>query len=190
VPACATYWLSACPVAAFLQQLTASEFMDLARAPHVKKVVLRRSNLLDVFVSELKAKEAGTYLKVNTSQIKVLVFLTDFRSFVKRADQEQACLREAASALSPASWLAVSYDELVGRRATTMAHVFAHLGVARIEEGTSLRTGLFKQEQAPHSSSIDNYAQLWRTFQGTRFAAMLRGAPPAGEKQQRSQSSL
>uniref|UniRef100_A0A7S0Q6T9 Protein-tyrosine sulfotransferase n=1 Tax=Coccolithus braarudii TaxID=221442 RepID=A0A7S0Q6T9_9EUKA len=190
---------------AFPQQLTRSEFIGLGTSPHVKKIVLRRSNLLDVYVSEIKARKLGEYKSVNTSSLRVHVFLTDFRAFVRNVEREYGCI----DSLRDGSWLGLSYDEIASaeRRRGTMQRVFEHLGVMNLadadeaaldwDEATSStyspakmavlggkqmdgRAGrsstLMKQDVAPHSSSIDNFAQLVKVFKGTRFESMLRGA--------------
>jgi len=163
-----------------------SEFVGLASSPHVKKIVLRRKNLLDVFVSELKARKVGIYEYVNTSSMKVHVFLTDFRRFVQLTEKEYECIDSARDG----TWLDVDYDSLASPDSlrATLTRIFEHLGVTmqarggrgsdeklqQVIEHILTTVSHAKQDMSLQSESIDNFAQLTRAFQGTRYATMLR----------------
>jgi len=166
---------------AFPQQMRHGEFVGFAASSLFKKVVLRRENLLDVYVSELKARAVGTWRQADTSKVKVHVFLTDFRTFTRHVEREYRCV-DAARAQSETSghaadWLSISYEDLASspsRREQTMQRLFAHLGVPPLPS-LNYSASLFKQDLSRHSDSVDNYEQLTRVFKGTRFESMLRG---------------
>jgi hypothetical protein len=110
---------------AFTHHLTQSEFIGLASSPAVRKLVLRRSNLVDEYLSALKARVMGVYLKADTSELKVTIKPSEFLTFVSYIEAEEQCIdgarRQSTERYGGDDWHSLDYEEMVSE--DTMAEV-------------------------------------------------------------------
>jgi hypothetical protein len=127
----------------FTDQLFRPEFQGIAYSPSIRKIVLRRKNLVsvaicdvliattpvhkpfphsiclqvDMYVSERKAQAVGRYTRADTSRIVLTVDPGHMLRFFRAVEADNACI-DAARRLSTArfggaDWYSVDYDELV-----------------------------------------------------------------------------
>jgi hypothetical protein len=162
-----------CGFKVLANQLHEPEFQSLARAPDVKKIILKRRNVLKQFVSKLKADALNEFYEVNTSHVKVHVNITEFQWFAEDADLcYDTCL---IPSMAPNSFHIVAYEDLLEHLDETMADVLAflqHPGQTQIKSLTK------KQDSRPLSESIDNWMDVVRALTNTQYEEHLGLTPP------------
>eukprot|EP00965_Chrysotila_dentata_P206790 6183744-Pleurochrysis_carterae.AAC.2 len=157
-------------------------------------IVLRRNNLLDVYISECKAKVVKSYMFVNTSKVKVRVPTKEFFKYAHNSERHYRCISaaKAASRLqdpTASNWQYVNYESHLIPSAIegTLTRLFKHLNVALYEtnsSGSSKETyaqavlkgnlSFVKQDTASHSKSIINFPEVTAALRGTRYESMIR----------------
>jgi len=121
---------------AFPRHLRLSEFTGLVLRHDVRKIVLRRRNFIDMYLSLLTANLSGKWMYADTSNVRHTVDPLDLLSYLSQSEMENACYDEARRLArengGEASWLHVDYDELTGaseEQHQTLERIWSHLGV-------------------------------------------------------------
>jgi len=159
---------SHCGFKVLANQLHEPEFQSLARAPDVKKTILKRRNVLKQFVSKLKADALNEWYEANTSHVRVYVNITEFQWF---AEDAELCYDNCLIPnMAPNSFITVSYEDLVEHRDKTMADVLdflQHPGHTHIESDVK------QQDSRPLSESVANWMEVVQALTNTRYAEHL-----------------
>jgi hypothetical protein len=141
----------------------------------VLKIVLRRRNLLQAFVSNQKAQQVGEYYRVNTSDVRVNVNVKQFVQYCKRVEREDRCFEAAQHGQPVSSWLHLDYEDLAtpDRLNPTLAAVSRHLGIpAGLGPSGEQKAQPFsqKQDHRPVRESVLNADKVASRIARTRFA--------------------
>jgi hypothetical protein len=167
---------------AFTHHLTQSEFTGLSTSPMVRKLVLRRANFLDEYVSMLKAQATGAYLRADTSSLKVTVEPSIFIDYLHAIEAEDRCIdevhRRSTERYGGDDWHFLEYSEMVdkGTMAEVMQGALNHiLPVAlRTPVRGRLKETLTKQDTSGRNASIANFGELCSVLRPMpRYFAML-----------------
>ena len=167
--------------------LTLSEFAALALAPTVRKIVIRRVNLIEMYVSRRKAERNSQWKSENTTAMTVSVQPSELRKYIRTVESNNRCLDQARRLATEnggaGAWLDVDYDELAdegGRGAALLARMYAHLQVPPVPDPRLPDANLAaqriatKQNYAWLNYSISNYDQLWKALAyEPRYQAMM-----------------
>lgn len=161
---------------AFQYQLFDEEFESLVREPSIKKLVLRRRNLLAMYVSKLKAESSGEWHGQNTSNMTVEVSPSAFKKFAMlRQKYFVDCLSsiEAETNVSGPAWLHIEYEQLVAEPAATLDTILRFLELK--ERGAKMiQTEIVqKQDSSSLCHSIVNYNELACDLLRTGYASHL-----------------
>ncbi|PRP91171.1 Riboflavin biosynthesis protein RibD [Enhygromyxa salina] len=156
-------------------------FRDVIADPGVRKIVLRRRNRLETFVSELLARKERRWTHDGASpceltkiKIEVELELDDLRAYAEQQDAFYDRVTRALEARGQA-FIEVDYEDLL--EAKTQARILAELGFnAAALEG--LRGTTPKRKPDALEESIANYDQLARQLAGTEFEAELDPRTP------------
>jgi hypothetical protein len=156
--------------------------MGLSFSPSVRKLVLRRANLLDQFLSEMKAIVTGQYLEADTSGVKVRVEPSRIISFLRNVEAEQKCIDAArwhsTERYGGDDWHSLDYDELVNEdtMADVMQGALNHILPVALRKPVQERPEktLTKQDTSRRNESIINFRELcWYLRPTPRWFAML-----------------
>lgn len=82
--------------------LTFAEVAALALASNIRKIVLHRENVLDMYVSVRKAQRMGVWGNADTTAMKVTVLPHELRKYIRMVESNHRCL-SAAHSLAAAS---------------------------------------------------------------------------------------
>jgi len=168
------------------------EFVALALAPNIRKIVLERSNLIEMYVSLKKASGSQKWYGVDTTATRVSVKPEALRVYMRMIESHRRCLaaarRRADEMGGGSAWLTHDYDELSAegeRGAAVLAGLYAHLGVPPVPDPRLLGADQAaqgirnKQNYARLNESISNYGELWKALaKEPRYQAMLGQEPP------------
>jgi hypothetical protein len=167
---------------AFTHHLTRSEFVGLTSSPLVRKIVLRRANVLDEYISELKAIVVAKYLDADTSHVTVTVDAAEFKKFVHKVESEEKCIdaarRHSTESHGGDDWLSIVYEDMVhpNTMAEMMQGALNHILPAefrKVDKERPKKT-LSKQDTTMRNASISNFRDLCTALRPMpRFFAML-----------------
>ncbi|KAI8466967.1 MAG: hypothetical protein J3K34DRAFT_524121 [Monoraphidium minutum] len=151
-------------------------FHRLLADPAVKKVVLRRTNVLDVYASKLRADKTGAYIGRPLDGVPLAIDPAAFQGF---ADHYSAAYDYYDSLLmgqGAASVTRVTYGELAGADggAAAFARLCRFLGVDAAPPAWPLAVTV-RQTRAPLSEGITNYEDLRYAFKCTPLADCFVG---------------
>jgi hypothetical protein len=167
---------------AFAHHLSPSEFIGLSSSPMVRKIVLRRSNLLDEYLSSVKARVTGAYLHEDTSTLQVKIEPSDFFSFLHGIEVEDRCIdaarRHSTDRFGGDDWLTIYYEEMVDKdtMGDVMQRALNHILPVALRKAATGRPkeSLSKQDTSRRNESITNLAQLCTVLRPMpRYFAML-----------------
>jgi hypothetical protein len=153
---------------AFTHHLTRSEFIGLSSSPMVRKIVLRRANILDEYLSELKALVVGAYLSADTSGVKVTVEPEHVLDFLHTVEAEERCIdvarRHSTERYGGDDWHSLDYDEMVDKdsMAEVMQGALTHILPFALRKTVIHRAekSLAKQDTTRRNDSITNFREL------------------------------
>eukprot|EP00965_Chrysotila_dentata_P200637 6180083-Pleurochrysis_carterae.AAC.4 len=170
------------------------------RVAHDVQIVLRRNNLLDVYLSECKAKTVNSYHFVNTSEVKVALSPNGFFKYAHDSEQHYRCIAAAKSASrfndqQGSDWQYVSYEShLTSPTAihATLMRLFKHLNVALYQNASRSNASnayadyvleetfaFVKQDTSSQESSITNFADVVAALRNSRYESMIRHGIPS-----------
>lgn len=134
---------------------------QLLADPRVKKVILRRNNYLDVYVSKLRADKSGKYIAQPLDDIRVHVNPEAFDKFIDHYDE---CFEFYELATHGQKVQRVTYEELTNDGDDdTIQGVLRFLGVDGTFAPRSLNVTQ-KQTKQHLSQGIVNYVELEEAF--------------------------
>ena len=147
-------------------------FVDgLLSDPTVRKVVLRRKNLLATCVSTVRATSTGEYLGKVLDDVRVWIKPHEFDLYARSSDDYYAFLRER---LVGQTYVEMSYEELVRDPAAALRPVYTLLGVnATASHGRAPPANDVMRRQSTTSTreKIANFDALRAAFLLTARAA-------------------
>jgi len=156
---------SHCGFKVLANQLHEYEFQSLARDPDVKKIILKRRNVLKQFVSKLKADALSEWYTANTSDVEVYVNITEFQWF---AEDAKLCYDNCLTHyMAPNSFHIVTYEDLLEHQDKTMAEVLDFLQHPVVN--VQIKSLSKKQDSRPLSESIANWMDVVRALTGTQY---------------------
>lgn len=141
--------------------------------PGVRKILLRRSNVLRTYVSELIAQQTGrwevyrvTELPVDRPRLRV-----EAEAFFAHAQLNEVYYTQLEDVLtrSGQAWLATDYENLFS--SSEQRRLLRFLGVAH--DCAALEPQSVRQNPEPLRHLIDNYDELAQALGGTDFAPLL-----------------
>jgi hypothetical protein len=158
----------------FTKQLFLPELQGMTGSPSIRKVVLRRKNLVDMYLSELKAAAAGSYVKTDTSQIVLTVNPQAMRWFFEAVESDNACIDAARSQSTAryggADWHSVDYDDLTNHetRQNALQGVLNHIlppshHIPVVPFGRLPQ----KQDHSRRNASIANFGEVYEALKDT-----------------------
>jgi len=166
----------------FAGHLTRSEFIGVSFSPMVRKIVLRRINILDEYLSGLKALAVGSYLRVDTSAVQIRVKPAEVIQFLQQVKAEEICIatmrRCSAELYGGDDWLTINYEEMVDkdRMADVMQGAVNHIlpvALRKAAKGRFKKT-LSNQDTNKRNESITNFHELCSILRPMpRYFAML-----------------
>lgn len=128
----------------------------------VKKIILRRENVLDVYISKLRSDRTGHYVSKPLDSIHVNVDPAAFSAFIHYYD---ACYDFLESCVSGQDVHRVTYDQLVdGDGDAAIKAVLSFLGVDSSTAPPALAVTV-KQSVRPLSEGVVNWPELQAAFQ-------------------------
>jgi LPS sulfotransferase NodH len=158
---------SHCGFKVLANQLHEPEFKGLARSPDIKKIVLKRRNVLKQFVSKLKADTTNAWYEANSSNVKVHVDIQQFKWF---AEDAELCYDKCLIPyMAPGSWHIVVYEDLLDNYDSTMAKVLEFLQYT----GEAQFTWGAVKHKSPLSQSIENWMEVVQAFEKTAYGEYL-----------------
>lgn len=175
----------------FLKHLTREEFVGLAFSPGVRKLVLRRSNLVDIFVSAMKARRIGEYAQRNTTDVRLAVDKDSLIEYIGGVERENSCVdaarRHSTELFGGQDWHSLDYATLVNLQTApailqgALNHI---LPVSmRVEQPPSVeRMPLPEQDLGDRRGAITNFQQLCaqlRSEMPRYFAMLMEGLDPS-----------
>jgi hypothetical protein len=158
--------------------------MGLSLSQTVRKIVLRRANIIDLYLSEKKAQAVGLYLLVDTSDVRVKLEPIDVIRRIREVEAEQVCINAARSQSTKLfggdDWLSLDYDEMVNKdtKADVMQMALNHIlppALRTVGSGRwRPRESLLKQDTTRRNGSIINFHELCSVLRPMpRYFAML-----------------
>jgi hypothetical protein len=135
---------------------------------------LIRRNFLDVVISHEAVGARGIYYAWGGKQVQPVAIRLDPSTVVQRLTLQEHHVRKARRIFSRLGlpYLEVFYEDLVSGT-SLFARMVNFLG---IESGQhTLASSLRKLNQLPHQEIIENYAEVRRALEGTRFRPLLQG---------------
>jgi hypothetical protein len=165
----------------FTKQLFLPELQGIAASPSIRKVVLRRKNLVDMYISEQKAQAVGEYANTDTSDIVLTVNTRAMLWFFEAVEADSACIDAARNRSTDrfrgADWHSIDYDELTNpeTRQDALQGVLNHIlpPSYRIPV-VSISRGHQKQDRSGRNASIANFAEVYDALKKTpRYLDML-----------------
>lgn len=139
----------------------------------IRKIVLRRDNLLDTFVSNLIAEHTGQWIQKTHAAAaaggrpKVHVEPAAFRRYVRKMTFLYGGVRRML-AMTGQIWVDFEYNEI--RDEGRMRELLAFLGV---EATTDLTSSTRRQNPSPQRDKIRNYDELAAELAGSSHARFL-----------------
>jgi hypothetical protein len=174
---------SHCGFKILANQLHEPEFQSLARAPDVKKIILKRRNVLKQYVSKLKADALNEWYSANTSHVKVHVNITEFQWFAEDADLcYESCL---IPNMAPNSFHIVAYEDLLDNQEKAIAEVLSFL---QHPGHTHIESDVKQQDSRPLSESVANWMEVVQALTKTQYAEHLGLTSPHAESSRRRRS--
>jgi hypothetical protein len=154
---------------AFPATLTRHEFVGLAFSPAVRKLVLRRANHVDMYLSFKKAVTTGAFIRQNTSDMRVTVVKHELVVFLQQIEGENSCVdaarRHSTELYGGHDWHSVDYDTLVDQATmpAVLQGVLNHILPASMHKKSPPRVEGVpypKQDVGRRNDSITNFREL------------------------------
>jgi hypothetical protein len=176
---------------AFMPLLTREEFVGLALSPTVRKLVLRRANHVDMYLSFSKALAAGSFIKLDTSDMRMSIKPHHLVQFIREIETEDECVdaarRYSTELFGGHDWHSLDYDSLANPE-TLPAVLHGALNhilpvSMRTEPPPSVkRVPFFKQDMAKRNDSIINFHELCAQLRSTMpryYDMLMEGLDPS-----------
>ncbi len=138
----------------------------LVREPRIRKVILRRENRVEAFVSRTRAQLTGWYVRRSYDQLRVRLEPEELLAYADRYDRFYAHMREQTVG-SPA--LFVSYEHLA--EPATHSTLVDFLGVRSSD--LPLSATIRRQSSGSLRQAIANFDELTEALAGTSLLAEL-----------------
>jgi hypothetical protein len=155
---------------ALLQEMFTGLMEDL----DVKKIILMRDNVFQVYVSQRRAKQTGAYMTTNYDGVKLNIDIEQLQIFV---DAYQECYRAYADQTHGQRACYITFEELKNSRESTMRKVLRYLDVDQ-EDLTPLNECVPQSSDSLHQS-IENYAEVEFAFRHTQWGQRYLPPVPA-----------
>jgi LPS sulfotransferase NodH len=131
--------------------------------PRIRKVVLRRENLLAACTSAMKASVSGQYIHTNLDHIRVHIVPHEFEAYARGYDAYYDFLRER---LSGQKYVELTYEDLTADSSGSLRQIHDLLGVGGQEMAT-VHSNMKRQNTVPICDALDNFEELRKAFIGT-----------------------
>jgi hypothetical protein len=166
---------------AFTKQFFLPELLGISSTPSIRKVVLRRRNLVDMYLSEKKASATGAYARSDTSQVVLTINPVAMVWYFEAIESDYACIdaarHQSTARYKGADWHSVDYDELTNHqtRQGALQGVLNHiLPPSHHISMRSIGPGLHKQDHSLRNESIANFGEVYEALKKTpRYLNML-----------------
>eukprot|EP01038_Epipyxis_sp_PR26KG_P011463 gene11463-15355_t len=141
-------------------------FRRLVADPNIKKVILRRNSLLELYTSKLRADRTGNYIGVSLDDEKVSIDPAAFRSFIDNyrsvyMHYDNLCIGQNSSSV-----FKISYEDLMDEKQGE--HKFSELldfiGVSSEANPSSLKVTIKQSSSSLLSEKIINYDEIINIF--------------------------
>jgi LPS sulfotransferase NodH len=130
---------------------------------------LKRRNLLDTLISLKRAYMTRQWWCLTTNSAPAPLIRLDTDECVNYFDTVERCAAEADMAFETHPKVDLLYEDLSADQLGTLQRVFTLLDVPSHPVCTRMR----KQSLAPAAESVENYSELKRHFQDTRWAHLF-----------------
>jgi len=128
----------------------------------VRKVVLRRQNLMETCVSTVRATCTGEYLGKVLDDVRVWIKPQEFDLYARSSDDYYAFLRER---LDGQDYVELTYEELVRDPASALRPVYDLLGVNAALHGCApLAIDITRQSTTATREKVVNFDALQAAF--------------------------
>mmetsp|Transcript_2598 Transcript_2598/g.5938 ORF Transcript_2598/g.5938 Transcript_2598/m.5938 type:complete len:1000 (-) Transcript_2598:117-3116(-) len=144
-------------------------FVSLMADARVKKVILKRGNPFEVYVSMLRSALTGKYLTSNLDNVRVHVDAAEFENFL--VDYEK-CFELYRSMLKGQDICHISYEKLVKDRSKTLQKLQMFLGVDHSYVPNALSVTQ-KQSSLPVSKVVENFSELKALYSCTKYSSLF-----------------
>ena len=149
--------------------MNADCFQQMLVDPTIKKVILKREDLLAVYASKLRADKVSGYLGVNLDSVPITINPAALQDFAVHYD---ACYKYYEQFLYGQNVFRVSYEQLTGADAakneTTMRNLLTFLGVNSATVPRALDQTV-KQSTEPLEEGIVNFTDVKVAFEHTKY---------------------
>ena len=149
-----------------------SAFNYLLNNKSIKKVLLVRENLIRCYVSEQLALQTGKWDRLSSSDIpslnRMYFKITDFEKFVERIENYVHKV-ECSLISNNQEFIKLTYEEIVKEFPTERVSDFLSIPLKSI----SFEVNQKKQNPFPLSAIIENYHEIYKEFQGSRWESLL-----------------
>jgi hypothetical protein len=103
----------------FTYHITRNEFVGFAFSPTIRKLMLRRANHVDMYLSLKKANAAGGFIHRNTTDIRLALKADHLVKFIGDLEVQDKCVDAARSYSTKLfdgdDWHSVDYDSLANK---------------------------------------------------------------------------
>ena len=134
--------------------------------PRIRKVVLRRKNLLAACTSAMKASVSGEYIHTNLDHIRVHIVPHEFEAYARGYDAYYDFLRER---LTGQKYVELTYEGLTTDSSGSLRQIHHLLGVGG-QDMVTVKSNMERQNTVPICDALDNFEELRKAFIGTPLA--------------------